>query len=86
MNNHIRELQQNLIEIEQHIDKIQTKINNYQQISIEHLTEIGTIKIAIESMFDLVKRYSHRCRKKKDLNLDKYTQMNDNQCLFIKLK
>ncbi|CAF3309538.1 unnamed protein product [Rotaria sp. Silwood2] len=54
MNNRIRELQQNLIEIEQHIDKIQTKINNYQQISIEHLTEIGTIKIAIESMFDLV--------------------------------
>ncbi|CAF0804433.1 unnamed protein product [Rotaria sordida] len=85
MNNHIRELQQNLIEIQQHIDKIQTEINNYQQISIEHLTEIGTIKIAIESMFDLVKRYSHRCRKK-DLNLDKYSHMNDNQCLFIKLK
>ncbi|CAF3782740.1 unnamed protein product [Rotaria sp. Silwood1] len=85
MNNRIRELQQNFIDIQQHIDKIQTEINNYQQTSIEHLTEISTIKIAIESMFDLVKRYSHRCRKK-DLNLDQYSYMNDNQCLFIKLK
>ncbi len=33
---------------------------------------------AIESMFDLVKRYSHRSRKK-DLNIN-------NSCLFNKLK
>ncbi|CAF3557524.1 unnamed protein product, partial [Rotaria sp. Silwood2] len=85
MNNRIRELQQYVIEIQQHIDKIQTEINNYQQTSIEHLTEIGIIKIAIESMFDLVKRFSHRYRKK-DLYLDKYSQMNDNQYLLIKIK
>ncbi|CAF4865787.1 unnamed protein product [Rotaria socialis] len=86
MNNHIRELQQDLTEIQQRIDKIQTEIHNYQQISIEHFTEIGIINIAIESMFDIVKRYSHRCRKK-DLNIDKYSPMsNNNQNLFLKFK
>ena len=47
MNNGIRESQQNLIEIQQHIDKIQTEINSYQHISTEHSTEIGTIKMYI---------------------------------------
>ncbi|CAF1214000.1 unnamed protein product [Rotaria magnacalcarata] len=91
MNNHIRELQQDLTEIQQRTDKIQTEIHNYQQISIERFTEIGIINIAIESMFDLVKRYSHRCRKKY-LNIDKYSPMNNgnnnnnNQNLFMKFK
>ncbi|CAF0724749.1 unnamed protein product [Adineta steineri] len=77
MNNRIHELQQNYTEIQQRIEKIRIEISNYQQISTEHLTEVGAISIAIESMFDLVKRYSHRSRKK-DLNLD--------ECSLNKLK
>ncbi|CAF4222404.1 unnamed protein product, partial [Adineta steineri] len=77
MNNRIHELQQNYTEIQQRIEKIRIEISNYQQISREHLTEVGAINIAIESMFDLVKRYSHRSRKK-DLNLD--------ECSLNKLK
>ncbi|CAF0808195.1 unnamed protein product [Adineta ricciae] len=50
--------------VQQRIEKIQTEIENYQQLSKEHLAEVGAIKIAIESMFDLVKRYSHRSRQK----------------------
>lgn len=76
MNNHIRELEQNLSEVQQRIDKIQTEINSYQQTSLEHLKEIGTIFTAIESMFDLVKKYGHRCRKK---------DLNNNEDLFMKL-
>jgi len=45
MNNRIHELQQNLIEIQQRIEKIQTDIGNYQKISTEHLTEIGAIRM-----------------------------------------
>jgi len=45
MNNRIYELQQNHMEIQQRIDKIQTEIGNYQQISAERLTEIGAIKM-----------------------------------------
>jgi hypothetical protein len=94
MNNRIHELEQNLIEIQQRIEKIQKDIGTYQKLSTEHLTEIGAIRMygksikifyykylfsrAIESMFDLVKRYSHRSRKK-DLNIN-------NLCLFNKLK
>ncbi len=45
MNNRIHELEQNLIEIHQRIEKIQTEIRSYQQISTEHLTENGAIKM-----------------------------------------
>ena len=45
MNNQIRELEQNLTGIRQHVDKIQTDISNYQQLSIERLIEISTIKM-----------------------------------------
>jgi hypothetical protein len=45
MNNRIHELEQNLIEIRQRIEKIQTEIRSYQQISTEHLTENGAIKM-----------------------------------------
>jgi len=46
MNNRLHELQQNLIEIQQRIEKIQTDIGNYQEISTEHLTETGAIKMS----------------------------------------
>ncbi len=45
MNNRIHELEQNLIEIHQRIEKIQIEIRSYQQISTEHLTENGAIKM-----------------------------------------
>jgi hypothetical protein len=45
MNNRIHQLEQNLLEIQQRIEKIQTEIISYQQISKEHLTENGAIKM-----------------------------------------
>ena len=45
MNNRIHDLEQNLIEIQNRIDKIQTEIISYQQISKEDLTENGAIKM-----------------------------------------
>ncbi|CAF4447510.1 unnamed protein product, partial [Adineta steineri] len=45
MNNRIHELQQNYTEIQQRIEKIRIEISNYQQISREHLTEVGAINM-----------------------------------------
>ncbi len=45
MNNRIHELEQNLIDIQQRIKKIQIEITSYQQISKEYLTENGAIKM-----------------------------------------
>ncbi len=45
MNNRIHHLEQNLIEIRQRIEKIQSEIGTYQQISTEHLTENGAMNM-----------------------------------------
>ncbi|CAF1048956.1 unnamed protein product [Adineta ricciae] len=75
-NEELNEVQRQLLstvetytDVQQRIEKIQTEIENYQQLSKERLAEVGAIKIAIESMFDLVKRYSHQSRRK-ELDFD----------------
>jgi hypothetical protein len=45
MNNRIHDLEQNLLEIQHRIEKIQTEIVSYQQISKEDLIENGAIKM-----------------------------------------
>lgn len=45
MNNRIYELEQNLVDIQQRIEKIQTNIGNYQEISKEYLIENGAINM-----------------------------------------
>jgi hypothetical protein len=46
MNDRIHESQQSLLQIHQRIENIQTEIRDYQQISTEHSTEIGSIKMS----------------------------------------
>ena len=45
MNNRINELEKNLIDIQERIQKIQIEIENYQKISTEYLTENGEDKL-----------------------------------------
>lgn len=49
MNNQIDELQQTYTNVQQRIEKIQTEIGNYQQLSKERLSELGAIKMFVDS-------------------------------------
>jgi hypothetical protein len=49
MNNRIHELEKHLLDIHQRIENIQTEIESYQQISTERLTELGSIKMSVNT-------------------------------------
>ena len=49
MNNQIDELQQTYADVQQRIEKIQTEIENYQQLSKERLADVGAIKMFANS-------------------------------------
>ena len=91
MNNRFSDLQEQSLAVQQRIDRIQMDIDNDRQVSVERRTGIGAIKMfetctkvvfidlfsgrAIESMFDLVRKYSHHSRRK-DFHLQEGLTMN----------